>query len=124
MTRLTADLAAPTSLALAVPNGGETWAIGSVSQGNPVDLQRSRRGNVKIEVSRNGGTSWAIVNGNVANSGTFNWTVTGPATTQARIRITSLTDQAVADTSDANLTLGGGSLAVTAPNGGQRLPDW
>ena len=102
------------------PNGGEIWPIGS-----PRVIQWSSSGlsgNVKIEVSRNGGTSWALLRGNAANTGTFNWTVTGPAATQTRIRITSLTDPSVADASNANATIGGGSLAVTSPNGGEIWP--
>ena len=52
------------------------------------------------------------------NTGTANWTVTGPATTQARIRITSLDVPTVSDTSDANFAILQ-SITVTSPNGGE-----
>jgi hypothetical protein len=107
-------------IAITSPNGGEIWPIGSSRA-----LQWASggfTGNLKIEVSRDGGTAWALVKGKTANSGTFSWTVTGPATTQARVRVTSLTDPTVADASDANFTIGGGSLAVTTPNGGETWP--
>ncbi len=79
-------------------------------------------GNVKVEVSRDGGTSWAVVVGSTPNDGAHAWTVTGPATTQARIRVTSVTDPAVGDASNANATIGGGSITVASPNGGETWP--
>ena len=49
------------SLTVTAPNGGETWPIGSsrTIQWTSTGLT----GNVKIEVSRNGGTSWALDHG-------------------------------------------------------------
>jgi len=108
------------SITVTRPNGREAWPIGSSQtiQWTSTGLT----GNVRVEASRNGGTTWALIAGNTSNNGAFNWTVTGPATTQARIRVTSLTDPTVADASDANFTIGGGSLTVTAPNGGETWP--
>ena len=63
-------------------------------------------GTVKIEISRNGGTTWTLINASVQNSGastgTYNWTATGPATTTARIRVTWNTNTAVKDASNGN----------------------
>jgi len=39
------------------------------------------------------------------NDGVHPWKATGPATGQARIRVTSVTDPTVADTSDANFAI-------------------
>jgi hypothetical protein len=63
-------------------------------------------GNVKIEVSRNGGASWAPISPSTPNDGAFTWTVAGPASRQARVvRITSLTDLTVVDASNASATI-------------------
>ena len=70
---------------------------------------------MKIEISRNGGTSWAVLVASTLNDGAHAWTVTGPAATQVRLRVTSVTDPTVADVSDANATIGGGSITVTSP---------
>jgi len=79
-------------------------------------MSRCVIGNVKMEVSRNGGTSWTGVAGNVPNQGTFNWTVTGPASSRARIRVSSTSTSTVADASNADFTIPG-SLTVTVPRG-------
>ena len=97
------------------PNGGEIWAIGSTL--NIGWSFSGLTGNVKIEVSRNGGTSWAPVISSTPNDSVHTWTVTGPATiTQARIRVTSLTDPTVVGSS-ATLTgpSAAAALAVTGP---------
>jgi hypothetical protein len=79
----------------------ETWPIGSF----PTIRWTSSglTGNVKIEVSRNGGTAWALVIASTPNDGAHAWTVMGPATIQARIRVTSVTDPTVADSSKGAL---------------------
>ena len=108
------------SITVALPNGGEMWSIGSTQ--NITWTSTGLTGNVKIEVSRTGGTSWTSVVGSTANDGTHPWKVTGPATSQARIRLTSVTDPTVTDVSDANASIGGGSITVVSPNGGEIWP--
>ena len=46
-------------LTLTEPNGGEVWAIGSTQ--NILWDSVGLTGKVKIEVSRNGGTSWTVI---------------------------------------------------------------
>ena len=108
------------TLTVTVPDGGETWPIGSTQTIRWTSVGLT--GNVKIEVSRNGGTTWALIVGSTASDGAHAWKVTGPATAQARIRVTSVTDPTVSDVSNTNLALGGGSIAVVAPNGGENWP--
>jgi hypothetical protein len=62
-------------------------------------------GNVTIEVSGNGGASWAPISPSTPNDGAFTWTEAGPASTQARVRITSLTDLTVVDASNTSATI-------------------
>jgi hypothetical protein len=111
-----------TGITVTSPNGGETWPIGSTQTIHWTSSGIT--GNVKIEVSRNGGesTSWATITNSTANDGAYKWKVTGPATEQARIRVSSVKAPTVSDISDANFTIGGGSITVTSPNGGETWP--
>ncbi len=76
--------------------------------------------NVKVELSRNGGQSFQTLFNNEPATGTRDWTVVGPDTTNALFRVTSLELPGVADTSDAPFTIVTPLLTVTAPNGGER----
>lgn len=108
------------NITVSAPNGSEAWPIGSKQTIRWTS--NSVGGNVKIELSRNGGSTWVPLFGNTANDGAEIWTVTGPLTTQARFRISSVNDPSVIDISDGNFTLGGGSVTVLAPNGGEVWP--
>jgi hypothetical protein len=44
---------------------------------------------------------------NTANDGAQAWKVSGPATTQARVRVSSLTNGAVTNASDFDFAIGG-----------------
>lgn len=46
---------------------------------------------VKVEYSTNNGSTWTLINGNVANTGVFSMSIPNTSTTIARIRITSTT---------------------------------
>jgi hypothetical protein len=88
---------------VSLPTGGEQWPIRSIQP-----IRWSATGiteNVKIELSRNGGQTWTTILGSTVNDGTENWTVTGPTTTQARVRITSLNEPAAVDASNGNFTI-------------------
>ncbi len=63
---------------------------------------------VLLELSRDGGVTFAPITSfttTSATSGTFAWTVTGPPTTQARVRATWSTNSAVTDHSDVNFRI-------------------
>jgi hypothetical protein len=100
------------------PNGGETWAIGSVKT---IQWTSSYvTGNVCIELSRNGGSTFSeTLFSNTANDGSENWGVTGPVTSAARIRVRSLDIPTLSDTSNANFTIVQPTLTVLVPNGGE-----
>jgi len=87
------------SITVIAPNGGEAWLIGSTQTIRW--SSQSVTGNVKIELSRDGGASYKQIANNVPNTGAFQWTVTKPATTQARIRVISIDEPAVQDTSNS-----------------------
>jgi flagellar hook assembly protein FlgD len=108
----------PPSITVLSPNGGENWQIGTTQliQWNSVNVT----GRVKIEVSRNGGTTYSVITDSTDNTGTFNWVVTAPATTQGRVRISSVVNPQVNDVSDNNFTISDPpSITVVSPNGGE-----
>ena len=82
------------------PNGGETWTIGD---SRSVTWTGGGSGPATIDLSRDGGVTWpeTLADG-TANDGSFTWTVSGPATAQARVRVTTGEG---ADTSNASFTI-------------------
>ena len=105
------------SITVLQPDGGETWVVGSVRtvQWNSQALA----GRVMVEVTRNGGTSWEVIIPDTENDGFSDWTVTGPASTNCRVRVSSLLTPAITDQSTGPFSIIQQSLRVLAPNGGQ-----
>jgi hypothetical protein len=93
------------------PNGGESWPVGSTQtiKWKPISV----KGNAKIELSRDGGTTWETIADSTPNSGSMKWKVQGPATLTARIRVTSVLDPTITDTGDADFRIT--SITVTTP---------
>ncbi|MDK9699725.1 MAG: LamG domain-containing protein [bacterium] len=90
----------PHVVALVSPNGGESFRIGT--QDTIRWSSVGFTGNVNIELNRNYPTgAWETLFADTPNDGQELWTVTGPPTPTARIRVTSLTNPAVSDTSSA-----------------------
>lgn len=106
------------SVIVSAPNGGEVWPIGATET-----IQWSSQfvgGNVRVELSRDGGATYPeVLFADTANDGSEAWTVTGPQTTTARMRVVSLADSAVADTSAANFSILQPALSVLTPDGGE-----
>jgi hypothetical protein len=101
------------------PNTAVTWATGStqsVAWNHSLGTSRT----VAIDVSRDGGATWSPLAANVANAtattGTYSWVVSGPATTQARIRVSASADPTISDTSNVNFTISG-TVTITSPTG-------
>jgi hypothetical protein len=88
------------TITVSSPNGGETWPLASSQAIQWTSSGVS--GNVKIELSRNGGTTWTTLISSTPNDGTHPWTVTAPVTTQARLRVSSVSNPAISDTSAAH----------------------
>lgn len=99
---LTISGSAPT-VAVSAPNGGEDWPVG-LSQGITW-TSNGISGDVKIELSRNGGGSYEVLFAGTTNDGTEAWTVTSPATANALMRISSVSNPAVVDVSNGPFTI-------------------
>lgn len=97
------------------PNTAVTWYVGA---SNTITWSSANlTGNVKIELNRSySGGAWETITSSTTNDGSYAWTVTSPATTAARIRVTSVSYPAVSDVSDANFTIAERTITVTNPN--------
>jgi len=87
-----------------VPNGGETWVVNETRtiRWNASDSCASTL-TVDILLSRTGASgSYSAIATGIANSGQYNWLVTGPKTTNAFIKVVAhdTTGHTTADISD------------------------
>ncbi len=105
-TSITDDTSAAASTApimVTSPNGGETWVIGTIE--TITWTSNDVAGPVRIDLSRDGSSTWINIIPYTTNDGEQNWKITSPATTQARIRIVSTFNSTVLDISDADFTI-------------------
>jgi hypothetical protein len=107
------------SITVTSPNDGETWLATSEQTIEWTSTGYGGGGYVNIELSRDGGKKWATIIPATADDGSENWSVSGPPTVQARIRISLCADRAKvnSDVSDADFTITVPSITVTSPNG-------
>jgi len=107
------------TISVTSPTGAVNWAIGS-TQNIQWTHDLGAGSLVKVELSRDGGASWGVIAAAVQNSGattgSYKWVVSGAATAQARIRVTSA-DGSSSDASDTNFTIAAPFVKVTSPNG-------
>lgn len=109
------------SLTLVAPNGGETWTVGPPGMIQWTSFNHS--GNVQIDLSRDGGASFSTIISSTPDDGMEFWPVSPPASTQARIRIASLTFPYVSDTSNSNFSIvQQPTITLISPNGGELWP--
>jgi hypothetical protein len=90
------------------PTLNVSWRVGSrqiIGWGHNLGAGEA----VRIEISRDSGASWSTIAASVPGStdvlGGYEWTVTGPVTDTARIRVTWTGDSAVQDTSNVNFRI-------------------
>lgn len=94
------------SITILTPNGNDVWAVGSLQ--TIKWISSSVTGALRIQISRDGGSTFELIQDNVPNVGFYSWTVQGPVTFQAVIRITSNDDSNVFDVSDLSFSIGSG----------------
>lgn len=97
------DVTAPT-VAVTSPNGGETLVTGTGATLTWSAIDNVTVGNVKLELSRDGGATFTeVIAASAPNTGSYNWTVTSPTSTTAMLRVTAedVNCHTVSDTSDA-----------------------
>jgi len=85
------------SLTLQRPASDTLFRIG---RNNTVQwTMRGVTGGVTIDLSRDNGATWTRVSDNAENSGFYDWTGSGVVSSQAKIRVTSLTNSELTQTS-------------------------
>jgi photosystem II stability/assembly factor-like uncharacterized protein len=105
----------PTTNAQAVtlisPNGGENWSYNSVHN---ITWAAGNLQNVKLEYRIGSANPWQTIAASIpASAGSFAWTVPNTPSTQARVRISDVTDSNPADTSNANFSITVSAIAAT-----------
>ena len=108
----------PNTITVSAPNTAVSWRA-STAQNITYTHNLGAGQPVIIEVSRDGGGSWSPVassNTTAATSGTYAWTVTGPPTTQARIRVSSANTPTVTDISNVNFSITNPTVTMNLPN--------
>ncbi len=113
---------AQSGIALTSPNGGEYWGKGTTQT-----ITWSSGGNIgaKVKIMLYKGTvlSKTLSLGAPTANGSFSWKI--PATMALgntyKIKITSATNAAYTDMSDASFNIVAESITVAAPNGGEKL---
>jgi hypothetical protein len=100
------------------PNGGETWTLGST---HDITWSPGNGGKVSIELSRDNGASWQTLFASTANDGSESWTVSGPTTSQALVRISndkgsgsSTATFTIAPALSGSISLNGGAAYATS----------
>jgi hypothetical protein len=90
------------------PNTAVRWAIGS-THAVTWSHNLGTASVVTIEISRGGASPWTLISGSAqssgASAGSYDWTVSGPSTNTARIRVTWTTNTAVNDRSNVNFRI-------------------
>ncbi len=81
-----ARFSSPTPPTVTSPNGGETWTLVST---HDITWDAGNGGKVNVELSRDNGSSWETLFASTANDGSESWTVSGPTTSQALVRISN-----------------------------------
>jgi hypothetical protein len=115
-------------IVVTTPNGGQTWSSGTTPM-----ITWSSTGNngkdVKVELLKAGSVVQSI-SVSTPNDGTFNsWTIPSgiAAGTDYKVRVTSLTNPLLTDTSDNTFSIGSGTetetqtpaITITSPQGGE-----
>ncbi len=85
------------------PNGGENWEAGSTR--DITWSNTSFNAPVNLEYSLDGGAIWNTIASNVANTGTYAWTLPSTPTTQGRVRVSDAADNDPTDASNGDFTI-------------------
>jgi subtilisin family serine protease len=121
----TFDHAGPT-VALTSPNGGESWAAGSIHNITWSASDFSGVTSVDLLLSTDGGGIYATtIAAAIPNTGSYAWTLPAGTTATARVRVTAKDafNNLASAASAANFAIVDGvapTVAIVAPNGGEQ----
>lgn len=91
-------------LTLTVPNGGESWQIGSLKN---ILWSSGGLSQIRVELSRDGGVNYTdiLTDSISAPTGNLGWTVVGNPTNNARVRVSTTTLPELSDESNADFSI-------------------
>ena len=95
--------AAVPEVSVVAPDGGEFLAVGSVET---LSWTATVLADVKIELSRDSGSTWEVLFASTTNDGSEPWTVAGASSTHCLLRVGSV-DGSVQDVSNAEFVIHG-----------------
>lgn len=111
------------SLTLLSPNGGESFLANT--PGHVIKWAGTGIGNsIKLEYSIDGGTNWIVIIGSFASANNiYYWFTPNLVSTQCLVRVSSNTNTALTDVSDAEFAIISSTptLTINTPNGGEYL---
>jgi peptidoglycan/xylan/chitin deacetylase (PgdA/CDA1 family) len=113
--------ATSTTIYVTSPNGGETWEAGYYQ--NITWISTGSIGNVKIEYSTDGGTSWTEISTSTENDGIYEWIIPDNPSINCLIQVSEIDGDPV-DVSDIEFSIVSSSnatITVISPNGGETL---
>jgi len=99
------------SITVITPNGDDQAPVGTLQTIRWASIGIT--GDVNIELSRDGGATFQTIFSDQPANGFVNWSVSGPDTYQAIIKITSINDSTISDVSDYPFTIASGIQAKT-----------
>jgi hypothetical protein len=109
------------SITITSPNGGENWDVGS--QRTITWTSEGPVGNLVIEYSINGGTSWKNIVLSTENDGSYNWRIPNRPSNYCLVRVTEPGGAgSPSDVSDAVFSIVSTdpeSVTIRSPNGGE-----
>ncbi|MBI4721775.1 MAG: T9SS type A sorting domain-containing protein, partial [Candidatus Stahlbacteria bacterium] len=93
----------PSQITVTLPNGSEVWEVG---QSKSITwTSENVSSNVKIRISRNGGSSWEVIFADTPNDGSEPWQVTGPVSSNCLIKVLSINDTTISDVSNSSFEI-------------------
>lgn len=104
----------PRGILVTSPDGGENWVDGEIHDIKWDVVGPDVGATVKVELSRDGGSSWETLTASTSNDGSLGWLAGGFPSTRCRIRVTSNEHPEFNDTSNANFTVSGASGTLHA----------
>ncbi len=106
------------TITVTAPNTAVDWGIGSTQQ-IKWNHNLGLNSYMKIEVSRDSGSTWSVINASFKNTGAsasvFNWLVTGPITDGALIRVSWANGPTTTDNSNLEFIISDPYIVVAAP---------
>lgn len=106
-----------TGLALSTPNGGEKWLIGTDQE---ISWEISNSDRVKLDYSTDNGSTWRIIVADIPGSpNSYTWDVPETPSENALVRVSSVSNPSLADTSNSVFSIVGDGVVIITPNGGE-----